>query len=154
VVAPGSTPPRRPPGDPGTRSGARAEESAREAARRSLLFSLLLLGALLAARLPFPWTAVGLLFTTAALVVGGLGIAAALQARRRATAAVLVGGLLLTLFVLLSQAVGLLFWPFQEDMRECLSGAVTDQARTQCQTDFTEGVTSWLEGVSGLAARS
>jgi len=149
VAAPGSTPPRRPPE---SRSGARDEEAAGLAARRSLLFSLLLLGALLAARLPFPWMAVGLLFTVAALVVGSLAVAAALGARRRGTAAVLVGGLLLALLVLLSQVAGLVFWPVQAEMRECLSGAVTEQASAQCRADFEDDLTRWVEGMAGLSA--
>ncbi|WP_299037219.1 hypothetical protein [uncultured Pseudokineococcus sp.] len=151
MAAPGSTPPRRTAGGPGEPPGSRDEETAREAARHSLLFSLLLLGALLAARLPFPWSAVGLLFTVAALVVGGLGLAAALRARRRGTAAVLVGGLVLALFVLLSQAAALLVWPVQEELRECLSGAVTDGARTQCQNEFTDGITRWADELTQLA---
>lgn len=151
MAAPGSTPSRRPQDDPGRRPEDDPGSAARDAARASLLFSLLLLGALLAARLPFPWTAVGLLFTAAALVAGGLGLAAALRARRRATAAVLAGGLLLALFVLLTQVAGLLFWPFQEGLRDCLAGAVTDPARAACQTEFTEGTTRWAEELRRIA---
>ena len=152
MAAPGRTPPRRSPGRPDELPGSRDEETARQAARHSLLFSLLLLGALLSARLPLPWTTVGFLFTVVALVVGAMGLAAALQVRRRGTAAVLAGGLVLALVVLLTQAVSLATWRFQQERLDCLSGAVTDQARARCETALREGVTDWLEGMAPVGA--
>ncbi|MEJ5944428.1 hypothetical protein WDZ17_03870 [Pseudokineococcus basanitobsidens] len=161
MARPGSpTPPAPPtgssrPGAPdggGGRPGAPPPEAAAEAARRALLFSLLLLGALLAARLPQPWAAVGLGFTVAALVVGGLALAASLRARRRGSAAVLSAGLVLALLVLLVQSAALLLWPLQGSLRECLEGAVTAQARTTCQDEFTQRTTSWLEQVGGAGS--
>ncbi|MEJ5914776.1 hypothetical protein [Pseudokineococcus sp. 1T1Z-3] len=126
-------------------------DAAREAAGRALVFSLLLLGALLASRLPGLWSAVGLLFTVSALVVGGLALAAAWRARRRGSVSVLAGGLVLTGFVLVSQSAALLIYPLQGDLRDCLAGAVTTQAQAACQQQFTQDVTSWAERLGGSA---
>ncbi|NNH22452.1 hypothetical protein [Pseudokineococcus marinus] len=133
VAAPGSTPPRRSPGgpdgqggpgEPGGRHDAPERGPAADAVRRSLLFSLLLLGALLAERLPFPWSGTGLLFTAGALVAGGLALADAVRARRSGTLVVLAAGLVLALFVLVAQVVALVVWPLQDGLRDCLAGAV------------------------------
>lgn len=162
MPAPGSTPPRRSPGgsdgqggagEPGGRRDAPERGPAADAVRRSLLFSLLLLGALLAERLPFPWSGLGLLFTVGALVAGGLALADAVRARRRSTLVVLVAGLVLALLVLVAQVTALLLWPLQDGLRDCLAGAVTEQAQAACQRQFAEDLTRWAESLGGLTSR-
>ncbi|GAA2031591.1 hypothetical protein WDZ16_11925 [Pseudokineococcus marinus] len=159
VAAPGSTPPRRSPGgpdgqggpgEPGGRHDAPERGPAADAVRRSLLFSLLLLGALLAERLPFPWSGTGLLFTAGALVAGGLALADAVRARRSGTLVVLAAGLVLALFVLVAQVVALVVWPLQDGLRDCLAGAVTEQAQAACQQQSVEDLTRWAEELGGL----
>ncbi|ROP43137.1 hypothetical protein [Pseudokineococcus lusitanus] len=125
-------------------------EQVREAGRRSLLFSLLLLCSLVAARLPFPWSAVGLLFTAAALVAGGLAVAAAWSARRRLTVAVMGGGIALGLFLLLTQVASVALWPWQADLRDCRAAAATQSARAACDRDFEDELQRWTESLGGL----
>jgi len=146
-------PPRggRPPGEDPRRDPVRELEQVREAGRRSLLFSLLLLCSLVAARLPFPWSAVGLLFTAAALVAGGLAVAAAWSARRRLTVAVMGGGLALGLFLLLTQVASVALWPWQADLRDCRAAAATQSARSACDRDFEDELQRWTESLGGFS---
>jgi hypothetical protein len=109
------------------------------------LFLLALLAAILTSTLTLPWKVLGLVLALVALAVGVTALVKVIGAKLPRAA--LIGtsvGLAATLFVTAGTGASVLLWPITAKYEDCMSRALTLQARSDCEDGLQR-----LEGFGG-----
>ncbi len=145
----GGPPPQgRPPGPPARpRRPAATPEQIRTAARRAFAAAACTVGALLATGLPLPGPALGAALAVAGVVLGIRAlVAAAATGQHRTLLPVIVVGLVVSLFSLVSAASLIATWPIQQERQACMARALTVSARDACEADYQRAVEELTSG--------
>lgn len=124
------------PRRPGT--GRQPSDSATPAATSARLwlrlFLLALLGAVLASTLVLPWKVLGLVLSVFALAAGVVALVKAISAKFPRFVVVATSlGLAAALFLTAGTGASVLLWPVTQNYEDCMSRALTLQARDDCQ---------------------
>ncbi|THJ67941.1 hypothetical protein E8P82_03715 [Arthrobacter echini] len=98
------------------------------------LFVLALLAGVLMSALALPWKVLALVVSVFALAAGVVGLVKAIGARLPRLVVIATSlGLAAALFLSVSTAVSVLLWPVTRAYEDCVSRALTLQARSDCE---------------------
>jgi hypothetical protein len=131
-------------------SGRESRRPVSEARRRGGRFALLALAALLAVRLPLPWSGAALLLAVVADVEGVRTALAISRERLRSSLLVwCVAGIVLISLLGLGVAATFAFYPVTYQRQQCLQGANTDVAKAACESEFNRRLGHLNTGLLG-----
>jgi len=101
--------------------------------RRLSLFATLLVACFVTSWLPLPWSLSTVVFAAWGLVIGIMTLRRVLRSKERGIVVpLLVVGIFSALMLVVSTGSVALVWPVQRAWQECRAGAVTVEAREQC----------------------
>ncbi len=121
-------------------------------------FGVFLLAAVLVGTFPLPWRVAAVVFVAGAFVVGIRALILVLRAGMRGSLVPLLAvGLAFTAMLAVGTVGSVLFWSAETARQECLSGALTVSARSQCEQQYRDDLSQWQQDVrrdAGLSTGS
>src|SRR5690554_6401268 len=130
---PAPEPPAAEPRSPEPGRPARAGVEDPVVRRRLGLFATLLVACFATSWLSLPWSLATIVFAGWALVVGIMTLRRVRRTKERGLVLpLLIVGVFSALMLVLSTSAMVLVWPVQQAWQECRAGAVTVEAREQC----------------------